>query len=224
MVIALSCSRDYYCRTSRTRDMAHSSAPIETSRTSLRQHQKAPGTIYRETQLLGQAFKLGIKRGEVIVAPYIRRLSENNVRRWVAREYRSAKCPSISKYVFHRNGMPIRDPRRSWAAACKVARLMKPKLDKKGEPVTEIINGKEQVVMVPARIFHDLRRSGVRNMLRAGVREGVAMAISGHRTRAIFDRYNITSDDDLRQALKQTQARLNIQPAVRTVVAISEKR
>ena len=115
-------------------------------------------------------------------------------RRWVAREYRSARGPGVSKYLFHRiNGMPIRDPRRSWAAACKVARLMKPKLDKKGEPVAEIINGKEQVVMVPARIFHDLRRSGVRNMLRAGVREGVAMAIPGHRTRAVFDRYNITS-------------------------------
>jgi len=42
------------------------------------------------------------------------------------------------------------------------------------------------------------------NMVRAGVREGVAMAISGYRTRAIFDRYNRTSDDDLREAVKQT--------------------
>jgi integrase len=41
---------------------------------------RAPGTINRETQLLRQAIKLGIKRGEIITAPYIRRLSEKNIR------------------------------------------------------------------------------------------------------------------------------------------------
>jgi hypothetical protein len=56
---------------------------------------------------------------------------------------------------------------------------------------------------------------------RAGVREDVAMAVSGHRTRAVFDRYN-TSDDDLRQA-RQTQEHLNAQPAARKVVMIGAK-
>jgi len=41
---------------------------------------RAPGTINRETQLFGQAFKLGIKRREIIWGPHIRRLPENNVR------------------------------------------------------------------------------------------------------------------------------------------------
>src|SRR5262249_1370761 len=143
-------------------------------------------------------------------------------RRWASRDYESPTGPGISQYVFHRNGEPVRDPRRAWAFACKAAGLMKPKLDKQGKPVIEIINGKEAVVMKPTRLFHDLRRSGVRNMVRAGVRETVAMAISGHRTRAIFDRYNITSDDDLRQAVRQTQEHLNTQPAASNVVAITK--
>jgi len=128
-----------------------------------------------------------------------------------------------SEYVFHRNGRRISDPRKAWANACAAAGLLKPKLDKDGNPVTKLVDGKMVAVMVPSKLFHDLRRSGVRNMVRAGVRESVAMKISGHKTRAVFERYNITSDDDLREAVKLTEDYLKREPgggSVGNVVSI----
>jgi len=93
----------------------------------------------------------------------------------------------ISPYVFVRfskktqKARQIRNFRRAWLAACEAAGC-------------------------PGRIPHDFRRTAVRNLTRAGVTETVAMKVTGHKTRSVFDRYDITSEEDLADASRKLQA------------------
>jgi integrase len=115
----------------------------------------------------------------------------------------------LSEYVFHLKGAPVGDFRKAWATGCVAAGLGRFVCGRCNQTVSahtcEACKGEAVYV---GRIFHDFRRTAVRNMVRAGVPERVAMTISGHKTRSIFDRYNIVNEADLREAMQRTQSYL----------------
>ncbi len=92
------------------------------------------------------------------------------------------KHGSLIPYVFHIDGKPFKSYRKAWKTACRKACL-------------------------PGRIPHDFRRTAVRNLVRAGVSEVVAMRMTGHKIRSIFDRYDIVSQGDLNDAARNSMSR-----------------
>lgn len=80
-------------------------------------------------------------------------------------------------FVFHRGGKPIKSFRRAFKAAAGI----------------------------PGFVPHDMRRSAIRNFRKAGLSESDGMKLSGHKTRSVYDRYNIIDDEDSREAMRAAQ-------------------
>jgi integrase len=165
------------------------------------------------------AFRTGMRRGELVrltwqmldvsAEPWVLRIPATITKNSTPRSFgfdgearaiierriaaRRMDCPLI----FHRGGQPIGQFWEPWRAALSAAGL-------------------------PAgRLFHDLRRSAVRNLIRSGVDQVTAMKVSGHVTDSMFRRYNITTEAETAAALKATDAYLATQPKTRNVVRMA---
>jgi len=84
--------------------------------------------------------------------------------------------------------------RKAWQKACVAARL---------GTLTEVDEKADK--RYTGLIIHDLRRSAIKNLMKAGVNEKVAMKISGHKTRDVFDRYHIVDTEDVVEAMRRVQ-------------------
>jgi integrase len=122
------------------------------------------------------------KNGTARLIPLEGDLVELIERRKAAMQFKVDGVATKSALIFHRDGEPVREFRKSWSTACRLAGVR--------------------------RLFHDLRRSACRNMVAAGVAQVTAMQLSGHKTDSMFRRYAIVAENDMRAALRMTQNHL----------------
>ena len=142
------------------------------------------------------AYETGCRRGEILGLKWEQVDLDNSVIRLEAGETKNGEGRTIpltdtivralryqpreSDFVFSFRGKPIKSIKTGWSSACEKAKQ-------------------------PGVLFHDLRRTAVRNYSRARVPERVIMSITGHKTRSVFDRYNIVDEADLHDGVQRLQ-------------------
>ena len=141
--------------------------------------QEILGLTWEEIDMAGGVIRLSPARSKTLVGRILP-ISQPIAEALVRR--RARRDPD-SLLVFHRDGIAVRRWRTAWRTACQAAG-------------------------VPTRFLHDCRRTAARNLIRANVPERVAMLLTGHKSRAIFDRYNIIHEQELLDAGDQLVAYL----------------
>jgi integrase len=138
-----------------------------------------------------------------------------------ARTVKNAGSTGISAFMFHREGKPVCEFRKAWIRACLATgqgTMVCPKCQTEGT-ATRCAKCKSRA-KYRGRHFHDFRRSVVRDLIRSGVPQSVAMDMTGHKTDSVFRRYNITDTQDLREAQrKMARYREEQQQKVATISA-----
>ena len=169
--------------------------------------------------LIASAYSFGFRRGELL---NLRVRQVDFFGRWISLEQGTTKNDEARKvrmtaevfelmracasgknpndYVFTReDGSRVVDPRDDWYALCVASGL--------GAFVpAKRKNGKDFLAYRGLNL-HDFRRSAIRNLVRRGVNETVAMRISGHKTASVFRRYNIVNESDLIDATRKIEGR-----------------
>lgn len=149
------------------------------------------GLVWSEVDLKHREIRLPgsrTKNGKPRTLPIEQQLHTMLSRRFKMRAERGAS-PHVFTYVnerrFKGQVLPIQDFRKVWERATKTAG-------------------------VPDALIHDFRRTAARNLIRKGVSEAVSMKWTGHLTRSMLDRYNVTNAADMREAAKKMDAGLNL--------------
>jgi integrase-like protein len=140
------------------------------------------------------------KNGEPRILPLVRELDRIIERRWQARSIKNQNgSTTLATYVFHcGDGQPIGDTRKGWRAACSKAGI-------------------------PSLLFHDLRRSAVRNFDKNGVSQIVGMMILGHKAASVYKRYRIVPENHIREALQKVEQAIEQQKKNRPVRTMTGK-
>lgn len=144
---------------------------------------KGETTLLRWDMIEGDELRIPgniTKNRESRTLPLCGELAEIIERRRALRMVNENGTARMVDFIFHRDGMPVGEFRKSWKTACTKA-------------------------SVKGTRYHDLRRSAARNLSQAGVPREHAKKVTGHVSDSMWDRYNIVITDDVRKALERAE-------------------
>ncbi len=179
--------------------------------------------------LLALGYTYGWRKGELLslrvnqvdlldrtvrLEPGTTKNEEGRAVKLTAEAYELVKACTAGKraddHVFMReDGSPVRDFSKAWASLCVcvgLGRFVCRQCGTLARPCSECSKAKRSTsYRYEGLIFHDLRRSAVRNLERAGVPRSVAMGLTGHKTESVYRRYAIVSEADLAEAVQRLE-------------------